>query len=158
MVCSLCFAHTNSQDQTEFLLADAWAQLEQEFPLLDDDANPALIAIVQRYKQHQPRLEECYKGQYMPLEPAPEAVHCEHGTCFEDQDRNLKNAVRINRQLSKHHMLGALHGLFEIYEAGAPFERLFSKQGISCRRQHMPSLMNVLNALTRRRMSLRTSI
>jgi hypothetical protein len=49
--------------------ADAWARLEQEFLMLDDDANPALIASAQRYKQHQPKLEECYDdGQYMPLE------------------------------------------------------------------------------------------
>ncbi len=134
-----------------FPSADAWARLEQEFPMLDDDANPALIAIAQRYKQHQPRLEECYEGQYMPFEPVPEPVQCEDGTWFEDQDR--ENAIRINRQLSKHHMPGALHGGQVLHSSGAS-----SRQGISCRSQRMPSLMNVLNVLPRRRTSLRTSI
>jgi hypothetical protein len=106
-----------------FPSADDWAQLEQEFPVLDDDVNPALNAIAQGYKKHQPTLEECYEGQYMPLEPVPETVQCEDGTWLEDQDR--ENAIRINRQLSKHQMPGALHGLYEIYWAGAPFERLF---------------------------------
>ena len=106
-----------------FPSADAWARLEQEFPMMDDDANSALNAIAQRYEQHQPRLEECYEGQYMPLEPVSEPLQGEDGTWFEDQDR--ENAIRINQQRSRHHMPGALHGLYEIYGAGAPFERLF---------------------------------
>jgi hypothetical protein len=69
-----------------------------------------------------PDLKNIFEGQYMPLDPVQEAVRCKDGTWREDQDR--ENAIRINRQLSKYHMPGALHGLYEIYGAGAPFERL----------------------------------
>ena len=96
-------------------------RLEKQFSVCDDSA-AAMHAIAERYKEHRPVLEQCYYSQHEPLLSVPEPLEIED-PYFIDQDR--ENIIKINKQLSVHHLPGALFGHYTIYGQGAPFERLF---------------------------------
>lgn len=105
-----------------FPSAADWARLDQQFPVCDG-SSPELQAIAQRYNQHRAFLEQCYYSQDEPLLPVPEPVTIDQ--YFVDHDR--ENTIKINKQISVHHLPGALFGHYCIYGEGAPFERLFFK-------------------------------
>ena len=69
-----------------------------------------------------PDVEQCYDSQLEPLLSVPEPLEIED-PYFIDQDR--ENIIKINKQLSVHHLPGTLFGHYTIYGQGAPFERLF---------------------------------
>ena len=84
-----------------------WDAVYAAAPILDDEG-PSMRAVCEHYMLHRDEIERASGG---------------YDDFFLLTDR--ENASRINRQRSSYQVGGALNGVYRIYGAGAPFERLF---------------------------------
>ena len=120
------------QQRSRFPTRAEWEELYKTAPILDD-SSAEMRSVCERYIQHRDDLAMAHDAIMHPLPPPSvmeellldpkDPIFDEVDPYFFEKDR--QDAIRIKKLRDSYYVDGALQDYYNIYGAGAPFERLF---------------------------------